>query len=170
VHYQDNRHHRFNKRHLMGVKKIFGTILPITYKKLATVKRQRVIRKFRRKNPGTMLFKPITDSSQRKLFSQHNQDFIIINAFFKQNNNGFYCDIGASHPVTFSNTLAFENIGWSGIAFDPMPGMKELWETHRKTRFHNLAISNFCGQARFLINDPDGSPGSVENMHSRMKT
>ncbi len=44
---------------------------------------------------------------------------------------GFYVDVGASHPVIDSNTYALYNKGWRGIAIEPQPIFNELWQQHR---------------------------------------
>jgi hypothetical protein len=55
-------------------------------------------------------------------FSQAGEDFNIRN-IFTEKKNGYYIDIGAFHPLVFSNTFyfyIFEN--WHGINIDPRPG------------------------------------------------
>ncbi len=54
-------------------------------------------------------------------FSQEGED-IVIDRFFKNKKHGFYIDIGAHHPVRYSNTYKFYKRGWRGINIDAMPG------------------------------------------------
>ena len=49
-----------------------------------------------------------------KCFSQNGED-LILNRLFENKTNGFFVDIGAHHPVRFSNTYLFYLNGWSGI-------------------------------------------------------
>ncbi|SRR5258706_515356 len=63
-------------------------------------------------------------------FSQCGEDLILRN-FFLEKRNGFYVDIGAHHPVRYSNTWYFYKRGWSGINIDPLPGIKEQFERLR---------------------------------------
>jgi FkbM family methyltransferase len=63
-------------------------------------------------------------------FSQFGEDMILRN-FFPGKKNGFYIDIGAHHPVKYSNTWYFYKRGWSGINIDPLPGIKEQFERLR---------------------------------------
>lgn len=44
---------------------------------------------------------------------------------------GFFVDIGAHHPVRFSNTNYFYRRGWRGINVDPIPGTKALFRRKR---------------------------------------
>lgn len=58
-------------------------------------------------------------------------------------NKGFYVDIGAHHPVRFSNTFRFYEQGWTGINVDPLPHVMELFNKYRP-RDINLNIG--CGE------------------------
>jgi FkbM family methyltransferase len=44
---------------------------------------------------------------------------------------GFYVDIGAHHPVYYSNTYHFYRRGWRGINVDALPGSMELFDLLR---------------------------------------
>lgn len=59
----------------------------------------------------------------KKSYSQDGED-VVLQSFFegKKNYKGTYVDIGAHHPIRFSNTRFFYNRGWSGINIDPTPG------------------------------------------------
>lgn len=59
----------------------------------------------------------------KKSYSQDGED-VVLQSFFedKKNYKGTYVDIGAHHPIRFSNTRSFYNRGWSGINIDPTPG------------------------------------------------
>lgn len=52
---------------------------------------------------------------------------------------GFYVDIGAHHPLRFSNTYHFYQKGWNGINIDAMPNSMNLFKTFR-VRDINLEI------------------------------
>lgn len=91
--------------------------------------------------PKTKLFYPIT-KNHRKIYSQHNQDHIVYENFFKGREPGFFCDIGGNHPLNINNTLYFEELGWTGIAFEPIKHLGELWDTHRKAKLYRFALSD----------------------------
>lgn len=54
-------------------------------------------------------------------YSQNGED-ILLNVIFNNINNGFYIDVGAYHPIRFSNTYRLYQRGWRGINIDAMPG------------------------------------------------
>ena len=68
---------------------------------------------------------------------------IILERIFAKKNKGFYIDIGAHHPVRFSNTLNLYQKGWTGINIEPNPEAIKSFEKIRTKDINlNLAISN----------------------------
>ncbi len=69
----------------------------------------------------------------KKSYSQDGED-VVLSAFFddRKNYKGFYVDIGAHHPVRFSNTWMFYRKGWHGINVDPTPGSMRSFRFFRK--------------------------------------
>ncbi len=63
-------------------------------------------------------------------YSQEGED-LILNRYFENITKGFYIDIGAHHPLRFSNTHFFYKKGWKGINIDPIPGSKEIFDKFR---------------------------------------
>lgn len=63
-------------------------------------------------------------------FSQEGEDKILCRLFEHQN-EGFYVDVGAHHPLRFSNTAALYSRGWRGINIDATPGSMESFERVR---------------------------------------
>jgi FkbM family methyltransferase len=59
----------------------------------------------------------------KKSYAQDGED-VALAAFFegKKGYKGFFVDVGAHHPVRFSNTWMFYKKGWRGINIDPTPG------------------------------------------------
>lgn len=55
------------------------------------------------------------------------------------NSSGFYVDIGAHHPLRFSNTYFFYRHGWRGLNIDAMPGSMSEFD-RRRPRDINLEI------------------------------
>ena len=53
-------------------------------------------------------------------FSQEGEDIILSQLFYGKV-NGFYIDVGAHHPIQYSNTYRFYLNGWRGINIDAMP-------------------------------------------------
>lgn len=64
-------------------------------------------------------------------FSQECEDLLLIKKFPRAK-KGFYVDIGALHPVRFSNTFMFYNRGWRGIVVEPNPDVAKIFAKARK--------------------------------------
>lgn len=69
-------------------------------------------------------------------YSQEGEDRIL-QRLFEGKTEGFYVDVGAHHPVRFSNTYLFYTLGWRGINIDAMPGSMEPF---KKLRPHDINL------------------------------
>ncbi len=67
----------------------------------------------------------------KRYYSQFGED-IIINTIFNSKEPGFYIDVGAYHPIIFSNTYLLYKKGWCGINVDAMPGSMKIFNKKRK--------------------------------------
>jgi len=69
----------------------------------------------------------------KKSYSQDGED-VVLDSFYEgcKNYRGFYVDIGAHHPVRFSNTWMFYKKGWKGINIDPTPGSMKAFNLLRR--------------------------------------
>ena len=76
------------------------------------------------------LFKGDPNFEPNIFYSQEGED-LILNRIFNDKNNGFYVDVGAHHPVRFSNTFFFYKKGWNGINIDAMPGSMKYFNKYR---------------------------------------
>lgn len=63
-------------------------------------------------------------------YSQEGEDLLLLR-FFEKQKTGFYVDIGAHHPIRFSNTYLFYQKGWHGINIDPIPCSEQLFDKFR---------------------------------------
>jgi FkbM family methyltransferase len=63
-------------------------------------------------------------------YSQEGED-LILKRIFNNKINGFYVDIGAYHPIKFSNTYLFYKKGWNGINIDAMPDSMKIFRKKR---------------------------------------
>lgn len=70
------------------------------------------------------------DGFSIKSYSQEGED-MILRRLFEHQRNGFYVDVGAHHPMRFSNTYYFYKKGWNGINIDAMPGCMRLFNKFR---------------------------------------
>ena len=77
----------------------------------------------------------------KKSYSQFGEDIIVQNLLRQR--KGVYVDVGAYHPILYSNTYAFYKNGWSGIVIDPNPFCGELFRWFRsKDKFINAAVGS----------------------------
>lgn len=75
-------------------------------------------------------------------YAQEGED-IILQRYFSNKKKGVYVDIGAHHPIRFSNTYIFYKSGWTGINIDPIPGVKAIFDQVRPKDINlELAINN----------------------------
>jgi FkbM family methyltransferase len=59
----------------------------------------------------------------KKSYSQDGEDVVFMSLIEqKKQYKGYFVDVGAHHPVRFSNTWALYKRGWRGINIDPTPG------------------------------------------------
>ena len=65
-----------------------------------------------------------------KIFSQNGED-LILNRLLENKSNGFFVDVGAHHPVRFSNTYLSYLNGWNGINIDAMPNSMMIFDKIR---------------------------------------
>jgi len=65
--------------------------------------------------------------------------------------SGVFVDIGANDGVKISNTLYFEReLGWSGLAVEPLPCIFEKLQSNRRCHVLNACISDKEGKSCFL--------------------
>lgn len=73
-------------------------------------------------------------------FSQFGEDAVVASLIPRQ--TGIYLDVGAGHPVTFSNTYSFYCQGWSGVLVEPLPANVEH---ARLVRPRDSVVQALCG-------------------------
>ncbi len=76
----------------------------------------------------------------QKSYAQDGED-VVLASFYegRKGYRGFFVDIGAHHPVRFSNTWMLYRKGWRGINIDPTPGSMRRFRWLR-SRDINLEI------------------------------
>lgn len=83
---------------------------------------------------------PVNYFAYSKSYSQDGEDMILKAIYeHKKEYNGFFVDVGAHHPVRYSNTNYFYKRGWKGINIEPTPSAIGAFNTFRK-RDVNLNI------------------------------
>lgn len=63
-------------------------------------------------------------------FSQEGED-LILQRLLADRPPGFFVDVGAYHPIRFSNTYVLYRQGWRGINIDATPGAMRLFSEVR---------------------------------------
>jgi FkbM family methyltransferase len=88
-------------------------------------------------------------------YAQEGEDLVLSRLFAGQK-SGFYVDVGAHHPVRFSNTYFFYKRGWQGINIDASPGSMASFRRKRPRDINlELAIAQEEGEAEFyMFNEP----------------
>ncbi|MCB5184122.1 FkbM family methyltransferase [Methylobacillus gramineus] len=77
------------------------------------------------------LFSLFRDRGLYKLsYAQEGED-LILGRIFDRSSSGYYIDIGAHHPVRFSNTYLFYKRGWRGVCVDPSQDAIALFKQRR---------------------------------------
>jgi FkbM family methyltransferase len=104
-------------------------------------------------------------------YAQEGEDLILKRMFGTQA-GGFYVDVGAHHPMRFSNTYLFYKSGWRGINIDANPGSMAAFEQVRPEDTNlQLAISDKPQTLRYhVFDDPALNTFSVELAAERERT
>lgn len=93
----------------------------------------------------------------KKSYSQDGED-VVLQSFFEDQKEykGIYVDIGAHHPMRFSNTCFFYKRGWKGINIDPTPGSMKPFRYLRNRDINlEIGIGRSAGELTFYcFNDP----------------
>lgn len=95
------------------------------------------------------------DQWQQLSWSQEGEDQIL-RRIFEGQQSGFYVDVGAHHPMRFSNTYLFYRRGWSGINIDAMPGSMQAFRKVRPRDINlEIGIGVKSGEMEYYIfNEP----------------
>ena len=97
----------------------------------------------------------VLDPHGRLSYGQEGEDLVLLRLFDRRE-SGFFVDVGAHHPVRFSNTWVFYQRGWRGINIEPNPQAMELFKQWRPGDI-NLAIGideHSTTQRYFEFDDP----------------
>jgi FkbM family methyltransferase len=88
-------------------------------------------------------------------YGQDGED-LILNRLFDGKKNGYYVDVGAHHPVRFSNTYLFYKRGWRGINIDAMPGSMRMFNKIRGRDINiEIGVNEEAGVLKYYrFNEP----------------
>ena len=90
------------------------------------------------------------------LFSQDGQDLYILPILLdqlKRDNNNWVIDVGANHPIKYSNTVLFEKyFGCKTIAIEPLREFESIWAEQRpKAEFICVAAGSSKGEIQINV-------------------
>jgi Methyltransferase FkbM domain len=104
----------------------------------------------------------------QECYAQEGEDLVLAR-MFEEKKDGFYVDVGAHHPIRFSNTYLLYQAGWSGINIDATPGsMREFCELRPRDINIECMISSRSEPGDFyLMNEPALNTAS-EDVVSRL--
>ena len=91
----------------------------------------------------------------KQSYAQEGED-LILERIFEGQKTGFYIDVGAHHPLRFSNTFRLYKRGWQGINIDATPGSMEAFRLIRP-RDINIEIAVGVRKSRkifYQFNEP----------------
>ena len=94
-------------------------------------------------------------------FSSAGEDMILRHIIGSDKQDGFYVDVGAYHPVLFSNTYFFYLHGWRGINVEARPGSRELFDRVRPKDINlEVGISGERGELTYYFIGEDSTMNS----------
>lgn len=94
--------------------------------------------------------------------SQFQQDQIVHQNFFMDKNDGYFVDLGAYDGLTQgSNSLFFENLGWTGVCVEPNPILYERLRKNRSCKCFNVAVDDHVGEMDFLLIEGTNAPDTL---------
>lgn len=95
------------------------------------------------------------DEFQFRTWSQEGED-LILHRLFEGQASGSYVDVGAHHPMRFSNTYKFYRMGWSGVNIDAQPGSMKLFRRLRPRDINiESGVHEVPGEMQyFVFNEP----------------
>ncbi|MGI6656848.1 MAG: FkbM family methyltransferase [Desulfobulbus sp.] len=79
--------------------------------------------------------------------------------------DGVFLDVGANDPVHINNTWYLERLGWTGLAFEPIPRLAQKWpDSGRKTPCLPICLGREKSTARFLEYERDFMSGMADKV------
>jgi FkbM family methyltransferase len=91
--------------------------------------------------------------------SQFGQDALVREEFFPGRSDGVFVDVGAGDGVVDSNTLHFEEEGWSGLLVEADPATFERLKAARRCPAENVACADHRGNLPFRVMPVQGWSG-----------
>lgn len=95
----------------------------------------------------------LLDRYALRSYSQEGED-MMLRRFLEGRPKGFYVDVGAHHPMRFSNTYFFYRQGWRGLNIEPNPDVIPAFRMFRRRDTHVTAgVHTTPGEMRYWCFD-----------------
>ncbi|WP_298845598.1 FkbM family methyltransferase [uncultured Salinicola sp.] len=108
--------------------------------------------------------KEFLENCKRKSYSQYGEDLIIARILKPEERKGVYVDIGAFHPIKYSNTALLKEAGWKGVNVDASQKSVDLFNAMRRDDINLCCvISNQVGEVTFY----ESNRGTVSTLSKR---
>ena len=100
---------------------------------------------------------------RQECYGQEGEDLAVAR-LFESKAAGFYVDVGAHHPIRFSNTYLLYRRGWRGINIDAMPNSMEEFRRIRPRDINLECLVSSSGSDRpfYILNEPALNTSSEE--------
>ncbi len=94
-------------------------------------------------------------------YSRSGED-LLLDEILNYKMKGIYVDVGAYHPVQYSNTFKFYLRGWTGVNIDPNKEAIDLFNNVRPKDINlSLAISREAGTHTYYMHDADPTMNTI---------
>lgn len=112
--------------------------------------------------------------STKDVFYAHYGEDVVLKYIFKNQESGFYVDVGCYHPSFFSNTKKLYDKGWRGVNIDPNIDTIKLFNIDMPDEINlNFAIATKEGEAEYYkfteISETGGGSGNSLSMDSKKR-
>ena len=108
------------------------------------------------------------DNNHQMSYSQEGED-MVLSRFLEGRQTGYYVDVGAHHPIRFSNTYRFYQKGWRGLNIEPSPSSIEQFKRKRERDVNlSLGVGESPGELTFyMFDDPALNTFDINLMRQR---
>ena len=72
-------------------------------------------------------------------------------AFFDHASTGYFVDVGANDPHTWSQSFHLEQLGWTGVLVEPQPDLAEKLRARRKAKVYAVACSSPANAGKTMV-------------------
>jgi FkbM family methyltransferase len=113
----------------------------------------------------------VLDRFSHKSYSQEGED-MILRRLFETQDTGFFVDVGAHHPMRFSNTHIFYRQGWHGMNIEPNPEAIRAFRVFRPRDINlQIGVNESAGEMTyFCFDDPALNTFDARLAESRQET